>query len=361
MKKARMAGVIVGFLVCAGLANAGTTTVESTFDYSTAVDFDGTWFIPPDVTLDHSPYYRGMWEDWGWTHSLKDLVPSDAQGIQAASLEIYAWDVDMNDEEGAEIDIIYADNVELGALNDTDGRHWGATTFELPPAVLESLWADGEVYVYIDIDTIRDFAGQRVTLGYAKLTVEYTMPSPGEVARLPVYRFWSPILQSHFYTALESEKEKLLIEYPDVWTYDGEVYQAVADANEPNSAPIYRFWSNVLGGHFYTISEKERDRLIEEHPDVWDYEGIAFHAYPVDQQPAETIPIYRFWSDALATHFYTADEAERDHLLKDSPDLWTYDGIAWYAYSKEEEKQEEEQQEEQQQEKEEKEEKVAAG
>jgi hypothetical protein len=103
------------------------------------------------------------------------------------------------------------------------------------------------------------------------------------------------------------------------------------------------------------MNEKERDQLIEQHPGLWDDEGIAFYAFPVDQQPAETIPIYRFWSDALGTHFYTAEETERDELLKNHPDLWTYEGIAWYAYSKEQEKAEEEKKEE------EKEEKVPAG
>jgi len=350
-----MAGLIAGFLLCTGLAHAGIATVQNTFDDSTAVDFDGTWFIPPDVILDHSPYYRGMWEDWGWTHSLKGQEPNNALGIESATLEISAWDVDVNDPEGAEIDIIYADDVELGALNDTDGRNWGTTTFELPPAVLQRLWADGELYVYIDIDTIRDFTGQRVTLGYAILTVNYQVPGLGVAQHVPIYRFWSPVLQSHFYTALEWEKEKLLVEYPDVWTYEGEVYQALSDANEPNSAPVYRFWSNVLGNHFYTMNEKERDQLIEQHPGLWDDEGIAFYAFPVDQQPAETIPIYQFWSDALGTHFYTAEETERDELVKNHPDLWTYEGIAWYAYSKEQEKAEEEKKEE------EKDEKVPAG
>jgi Repeat of unknown function (DUF5648) len=331
MKKAKMAGLIACVLVFAGLADAGITTVENTFDYSTAVDFDGTWFIPPDVTLDHSPYYRGMWEDWGWMHSLKGQVPSDALGIQSATLEIRAWDVDATDPEGAEIDLIYGDDIELGQLDDTDGRHWGTTTFKLPPTLLASLWANGDVYIYLEIDTIRDLNGQRVTLEHATLTVKYKVSGLGN-SPLPVYRFWSPSIGSHFYTVLESEKDKLISEYPKVWTYEGEVYTALPNADEPNSAPIYRFWSPVMGNHFFTIDENERDKLINVYPDVWDYEGIAFYAFPIDQQPADTVPVYRLWSDTLGSHFYTADEAERSSLLKDGSALWTDEGIAWYAY-----------------------------
>jgi len=332
MKKARVAGLVACVLVFAGLANAGIATVENTFDYSTAVDFDGTWFIPPDVILDHSPYYRGMWEDWGWTHSLRDKIPANADGIESATLEIRAWDVDVSDEEGAEIDIIYADNVKLGPLDDTHGRNWGTTTFELPEEVLASMWADGELYVYIDIDTIRDFNGQRVTLEHATLRVNYIIPGLGTAQRIPVYRFWSPVLESHFYTALEWEKEKVIEEYPDVWTYEGEVFQAMSDANEPNSVPVYRFWSTVLGTHFYTIDEEKRDELLNEYPNLWAYETIAFYVFPVGQQPEDAVPVYRFWSEALARHFYTADESERDELLKDHSGLWAYEGVAWYVF-----------------------------
>jgi len=41
--------------------------------------------------------------------------------------------------------------------------------------------------------------------------------------------------------------------------------------------------------------------------------------------------VYRFWSDALSGHFYTIDEAERDKLINQYSHVWTYEGIAWYA------------------------------
>jgi hypothetical protein len=42
---------------------------------------------------------------------------------------------------------------------------------------------------------------------------------------------------------------------------------------------VYHFRSPQHAGHFYTISEQEKDKLINDYPpDVWTYEGIAWYA-----------------------------------------------------------------------------------
>jgi len=337
MKQTKILGLLICVLLFAGIAQAGITVVKDTLDHEDHIDWNGPWFVPPDTTLDHSPFYRGMWEDWGWLHMVGDQVPSDALGIQSATLDIHAWDVDANDlgnsvHEGPEVDIIYANDVRLGTLEDTGGRLWKSTFFALPQTLLDSLWIDGEVYIFMDIDSISDMSGHRVTLKYATLTIEYLVSGTGTPSRLPVHRFWSPVLGGHFYTAHEEEKEILETEYPDVWVYEGIAYHALPNDAEPNSAPVYRFWSPVLGGHFYTMDEKERERIINEYSDVWTFEEICWYAFPADRQPADTFPVHRFWSDTLGGHFYTMDDVEKDVLLKEYPHVWTYEGIAWYAY-----------------------------
>jgi hypothetical protein len=149
---------------------------------------------------------------------------------------------------------------------------------------------------------------------------------------MPVYRFWSPTLGKHFYTISETEKNWLIDSYAYVWTPEGIVYYAFAQASEPNLLPVYRFWSPQLGGHFYTISDAEKDSLIEKYPDVWTFEGPVFFAWPEGQQPAGASPVHRFWSASLGSHFYTISTAERDNLINQYQDVWTYEGIAWYAY-----------------------------
>jgi hypothetical protein len=99
---------------------------------------------------------------------------------------------------------------------------------------------------------------------------------------------------------------------------------------EPDTSPIYRFWSDVYGHHFYTISEAEKDHVIATWPDIWRYEGVVFYAYTY--QAPGTSPIYRFWSDVYGAHFYTISEAEKDHVIATWPDIWRFEGPVYYAY-----------------------------
>jgi len=146
-----------------------------------------------------------------------------------------------------------------------------------------------------------------------------------------VYRFWSPALLRHFYTIDPDERDAVIREYPDVWVYEGPVYKAATSAFESGLSPVYRFWS-VKGGHFYTIDEAERDELIARGEGVWSYEGIVFYAYPEGSEPAGTVPVYRFSKAGDGSYFYTVNEIERDWLLKEHADVYTYEGIAFYAY-----------------------------
>jgi hypothetical protein len=151
-------------------------------------------------------------------------------------------------------------------------------------------------------------------------------------ALVPVYRFWSPTTDKHFYTISEKEKDKLINQYAKLWTYEGPAYYAYIRASDPNLLPVYRFWSEKLGNHFYTIKETEKDKLIKQYADVWTFEGTSFYAYPKGKQPAGTKAVYRFWSDKLGGHFYTIKETEKDKLINQYADTWVFEGVAWYAY-----------------------------
>lgn len=353
-------------------ANAQTVTVTHTADYHDTYDdiyapepsWTGIWFIPPvDITyageyiLDHTPYCRGSGEDWGWAHDLTAVEPADATGIASATLTIVAWDVDPQaGEDPAEEDLISAklgpsDYVELGLLKTyaespitvpwnyagqpggtAAAAFWSTTTFVLPAEVLDSMWANRRLDVEIDIDRVIDFVGHRVTLKHAALVVEYLATVEPMEPNRPVYRFWSPILRGHFYTAKESEKQKLIDNFSDVWTYEEIAYYVFPAARNPDIMPIYRFWSGASRSHFYTISEAERDKLINNYSSYWTYEGPVLYAHPVGKEPAGACPVYRFWSPVTHRHFYTSKESERLKLLTDYPDVWTFEHIAWYAY-----------------------------
>ncbi len=148
----------------------------------------------------------------------------------------------------------------------------------------------------------------------------------------PVYRFWSPVIAHHFYTIRVSERDKLIYNYAGAWIYEGIAYYAFAQADRPGVVPIYRFWSGALGSHFFTTDAAEKTRRIDNEAAVWTYEGIAFYVYPGGSQPAGTSGVYRFQSPTRIGHFYTLSQTERDKLLTLSPLVWTYELIAWYAY-----------------------------
>lgn len=163
--------------------------------------------------------------------------------------------------------------------------------------------------------------------------IDELMISPGAVSStVPVYRFWSPTLESHFFTSSADEKQTMIDLFPSVWTLEGIACFTPGNNSDPCTAPVYRFWSPTLSSHFYTISEEEKDMLLRDWPNVWTLDGIAFYAFPEGRQPVGACPVYRFWSGVLNRHFYTASAKEKDNLVNNFPDIWTLEGVAWYAY-----------------------------
>jgi hypothetical protein len=146
-----------------------------------------------------------------------------------------------------------------------------------------------------------------------------------------VYRFWSPVTGGHFYTASESEKEDIRANYSHFWTFEGPAFYAWATKYYDGLTPVYRFWSGTFG-HFYTIDEAERDWLIANYSHVWTYEGVAFYAWRADDRPTDTQPVHRFLNTAEGCHFFTIDAAEADKLRTTYADTYTYEGIAFYAW-----------------------------
>ncbi len=145
---------------------------------------------------------------------------------------------------------------------------------------------------------------------------------------LPVYRFWSEEYLHHFYTISEYEKDYIISMWPDVWKYEGPRFYAF-ETQIRGTSPVYRFWSEQYLGHFYTISEDEKNYVLETWPDVWKYEGPAFYAYTT--QAPDMSPVYRFWSEDYLGHFYTVNEVEKDQVKDTWPDVWQYEGSVFFT------------------------------
>lgn len=360
MKTIQMSVLATCVLLLAGAADAQTVTIQQRLDYNNNNWVTGIYFAEPGVTLDHD-FCLGALEDWGWTHNVQNSIPAGATGIASARLKIIAWQIDV---ETGEDDMIYVvptkpanpaaipwTGTELGMLKswiqspitvswvssgeDIAGyeERWSVTTFDLPAEVLNDLWTNGQLYFYMDIDQTLA-SGMRATLESSTLQVTYLAPTPTTPTTVNVHRFWSPIISSHFYTASQADADLLIQDYADTWTYEGIAYRALPeDTTDPLAKPVYRFWSPVVNGHFYTISDEQKQYLLDNYEGVWTYEGVAFYAYPEDVAPTGTYPVYRFWSPLHSHHFYTMSEVQKQALLDQyTSDVWTYEGIAWYAY-----------------------------
>lgn len=142
---------------------------------------------------------------------------------------------------------------------------------------------------------------------------------------VPVHRFWSDVLGGHFFTVSEAEKNNVIANLP-AWAYEGPQWSAF-DSFLEGTLPVYRFWSDQFLSHFFTINEAEKDHIISNYSE-WSYEGVAWFAFDVSYP--ETQPIFRFWSDVFQSHFYTSNLAERDYIIENFWE-WRYEGIAWYT------------------------------
>jgi len=177
---------------------------------------------------------------------------------------------------------------------------------------------DGKIH-YVYAYGIDSAGGHNPQIGMASVLC---VPHPPNAS--PVYRFWSDQLEAHFYTISEEEKSIVINTMP-AWRYEKVAWYSYP-TQQPGTLPVYRFWNNDLQAHFYTISEEEKEYIPVVWPS-WKYEKIAWYAFP-NQLPG-TSPVYRFWYPAAGSHFYTASEEDKNLVLTTMP-VWQYEGIAWY-------------------------------
>jgi hypothetical protein len=148
---------------------AGITYVD-VVDYSDGQP--GTSFLPPGGDPYGDYVYRWHGQDWGWTHTFN---PSEFPEITInwATLEINAFDVDFD-----EVDLIEADGISLGQLEEAGGDSWHVTTFNLDALVLDEL-LDGMLDVWMDIDAeFPESPTWALTLASSTLTVDYDVILP---------------------------------------------------------------------------------------------------------------------------------------------------------------------------------------
>jgi beta propeller repeat protein len=147
---------------------------------------------------------------------------------------------------------------------------------------------------------------------------------------VPVYRFYNNNNGAHFYTISEAERDNLIANYSYALTLEGIAFYVYA-TQATDTLPVYRFYNNNNGAHFYTISEAERDNLIANYPTIFTLEGIAFYVYAT--KATDTLPVYRFYNNNNSAHFYTISEAEKNYVIANYPSIYVFEGAVFYAYA----------------------------
>ena len=155
-----------------------------------------------------------------------------------------------------------------------------------------------------------------------------SISDPGILAVAPrgdVFRFYNPLVATHFYTDSSAERDTL-IGRPDLgFNYEGVAYQDLLT----QGTALYRFNNPTNGEHFYTTNTEERNNIIS-HPE-WNYayEGEAYKVSLISQYGMST-PVHRFLNTSNGVHFYTSSENERANVISSLPN-YRYEGVAWYV------------------------------
>lgn len=143
-----------------------------------------------------------------------------------------------------------------------------------------------------------------------------------------VYRLYNTATQRHLYTTDVNEVNVLRTNR--TWNYEGSAYWVESKSGCSANENVYRFYSERLQVHLYTTDENEKNVLMGYPQDAWRYEGVAFCAKLASA--ADNRPVYRFYSEELKVHLFTSDNNEKIELEKYPPNLWRYEGVAYYAY-----------------------------
>lgn len=157
---------------------------------------------------------------------------------------------------------------------------------------------------------------------------DYGQPDAPSTQPEPIYRFFGTAKQTHFFTASQSERNGVLAVQPVDWYhYEGIGFYAYS-TQVAGTEPVYRFFQlNSVGSHFYTANQAEYQNLVSNESSQWQYEGIAFYAYPPNTVGDNQV--CRFVNLQNGSHFYTADANECSYVKNSLGNEWSYEGIVF--------------------------------
>ena len=132
----------------------------------------------------------------------------------------------------------------------------------------------------------------------------------------PVYRQDSLYSLDTFYTS--DIKEAISVDKGHSYLFLGASFDQQAAGT---AKPVYRFFSQTSGTHFYTISEAEAKYV--KTLNNYSYEGVGFTAF---DPGIATVDFRRFYNSSTGAHAYSAATADVEFFTTRG---YTIEGIAW--------------------------------
>lgn len=143
----------------------------------------------------------------------------------------------------------------------------------------------------------------------------------------PLYRYYSPALEDHFYTLNWNE-----LGYGNgVYSFES-ITCNIYDIKVKGTVPLYRYYygnSKTGDDHLYTTNWSE----LQNGKNGYVFEGVAGYVYPNKDHDSSLVPLYRCCrvsrvKKALKMdHFYTLNRCE----FEGKPE-WVDEGIVCYVY-----------------------------
>ena len=269
--------------------------------------------------------------------SIRSLAEAD-DDIPGVAAPVSPINGALSEAEGAEdYDDVYAVHMNAGETLTLSMTGPGGTDFDailFPPSATEIF---GEVAPVAEAvsdvypETLRYYATESGTYfldvytaeGSGAYAVTYTV---GVSPIKPVWRFFNGSSGSHFYTATLSERNTVVNTLGATFGLDGIAYW-INTANPANNMPLYRFYNKVNGSHFYTASLTEKNNVEANLSATYQYDGPG---YSVSANPSGTTAVWRFYNKTNGTHFYTATQAEKEHVISNLGHIYQLDGPGFY-------------------------------
>ena len=150
----------------------------------------------------------------------------------------------------------------------------------------------------------------------------------GDTLTAPVYRFYNAQSRGHFFTTSATERDTVLANPQWGYTAEGVGFRS-ATAPGANLLPVYRFYNPISKGHFFTTDEAEKNNVLANPQWRYNFEGVGFYTYGASASLGSDV--YRFYNPISRGHFFTISEAERNNVLANPQWQYTAEGVGFEA------------------------------